>query len=457
MADLTPDPSNGRRDLSSLANRLAQRRRLADAEIYSKRGRSRMFAIEWRPRDSASDQVAHQVRDRHEVGWAIRYGNKRGWGFTAGSGEVPPDPALSPPQSGRLLLPQTPGPEPRTETQTALASETQALRGLKSIGDALPAPVIARRLELQDGEAVSVLANNHGVSTWWPHRTGLVSLEEWLPGGAVLRLHAVDRDAVGALEIAARDWPRIVSLAVRVRWSQPRFADGLPAGSLDLDGAGDAEIDVSARESTSHGERSSVVLTAHAAAPLIGAALASWRGEARDATVASPVVRLCDAPDWQRGPMSTPVDGQGDSAVRRTVVQGGRLVAALSDPEVAVVRRGWRDLPLPGYQQAVLLPGSAGIGELIAGVSRGWWLPARVEVPVAAKGSRQTVFLGRPILDGAIDHGSEPRLLPVHTDPVEFCRSIRELADEVSFQPARTGIIGVPALRVEGVRVAGGG
>lgn len=443
MADVIQEGSAGR-DLVALVQALAGRRGLIDAEVYAKSGRSRAFEIELRPEGDRVVSTAQRVGDRRECGWAMRYGAKRGWGFTSGSGAPPADPPLVRPRGGRLLLPQTPGPERPEGEPSPLISETRAQRGVTGLVDVLPPVAIARRLSLQDGAATSRLANNHGLSVDWQHRTGLVTLEEWLPGGATLRLYAVAEHADAALESAVESWPEVVTQAQGVRWVPP------PGGGTEIPATGAAApAEVERNES----RRSSLILSPQAAAPLVGSALRLWRADGREATVASPVVQLCDAPDWPAGPLSAPVDGQGQALERRAVVHDGRLVATLADPETAVVRRGWRDLPQPGYQQPVLLPGAAGVDELIAGIDDGWWLPAPVEVPAAVSGSRPLVFLGRRIRRGAIDRSAPPRLLIVDVRPADFCRSIRELAGEIHFQPSSSGVLGLPAMRVVGVRV----
>ena len=441
-------------ELVDQAQGLADQRSLVDAELYTKRGRSRMFAVERRPLRDEIAQVASQVRDRYEHGWALRFGGKRGWGFSSGTGDPPEHPPLARPRSGRLLLPQTPGPSQPKAELPPLLSETGALRGMASLSASLPPVAINRRLEIQDGEAASQLANNHGLAVEWPHRTGLVSLEERLVGGAVLRLHAVDVDAATALESAAARWPAIIAHAQRVRWTASLSQDGLPR-----DPGADAEEDsdeVDAATATSESpevRRSSVLFSAGAAASLIGRALTSWKGETRGTSIASPVVQLCDAPDWPAGPMTAPVDGQGAPLTRRSIVHRGVLVATLNDPETAIVRRGWRDIPTPGYQQPVLLPGAAAEEELIAGIEDGWWAAARIEVPATANTPRPAVYLARRVRAGAIDPDTAPALLEISLRPDDFCRSIRELGNSISFHPIRDAILGSPAVRVEGVKV----
>ncbi len=442
MDGLTPN------ELVDLARELASRHSLADAELYVKRGRSRLFALESRPWGDEVAQVESQVRDRYESGWALRYGGKRGWGFTSGTGDPPTDPPLARPRGGRLLLPQTPGPEHSPIELPQLLSETKALRGLAALSSALPPVAVNRRLEVQDGEAISRLANNHGLAVEWPHRTGLVSLEERLAGGAILRLYSVDVDAAAALEVAIREWVGIVTQAQRVRWSAPPNQVSDPGVDAEAD---ELEQVPSARRREAR--RASVLFSSAAASSLVGSALASWRREARGSDVASPVVQLCDAPDWPAGPMTAHVDGQGDLLARRSIVHGGTLVANLEDPETAIVRRGWRDLPARGYQQPVLLPGAAGEEELISGIEDGWWVLARVEVPAAANVPRPPIYLGRRIRERSIDRDTAPTLLEIRVRPGDFCRSIRELGNRISFHPIRDAILGLPAVRVEGVKV----
>lgn len=451
MAELTAEPPQPV-DLLGLARGLAESRKLSDVEVYAKRGRSRLFALEQRPEGDRVATVAQQVRDRWETGWAMRYGGKRGWGFTAGSGDPPTDPPLVQPRGGRLLLPQTPGPQQAQPDLVPLISETRSQRGIGGLSAALPPVAIDRRLELQDGEATSRLANNHGLVVDWSHRTGLVSLEEWLPGGAVLRLHVVAQDAAAALAIAAGRWPQVVALAQRVRWLPPGPPRAGGEGAAAEGDEGEADTDASTAVE-SPAQRSSLVLGPEAAASLVGSAFETWRHESRESAVASPVVQLCDAPDWLSGPLTSAVDGQGQPLERRAVVHDGRLVATLADAEAAVVRRGWRDLPAPGYQQPVVLPGAAGIDELVAGTDEGWWLPARIEVPAAVSGPRPLVFLGRPIRHGKVATSAPPQLVALDIRVVDFCRSIRELADEILFQPSPSGVVGLPAMRVEGVKV----
>ena len=347
MVELTDDKGFDRRSVLEQSVALAARHGLSDVEVYRKAGRSRFFAAEWCPGEGDDGAVSHHVRDRHEAGWAIRYGNKRGHGFVCGSGEPVESPALVAPRGGRLMLPQTPGPEPPVEPPSALISETQALRGLAGLSEALPAPLIERKLQLQDGRAASLLGNNHGLSATWFHRTSLLTLQESLRGGAVLRLTTAGVSAAEVLAIATRQWPSLVTQAYRVRWRPGAVA---PSGEREEPTVVDGDVSGSPETGTgrspdgaAEGERAGVVMTPDAAAVQVVDALFAWASATHGESVASPLVQVCDAPDWPESPLSATVDGEGELAVRRTLVLRGQLVAGLADAEVTIVRRGWKE------------------------------------------------------------------------------------------------------------------
>ncbi len=436
MSELTQSTTDAeRQDPVDLAQELARRERLTDVELYRKSGRSRVFVVETQ-RQAGEDQpvrIRQQARDRTESGWAIRYGNKRGSGFQSGTGELPAQPVLDRPHGYPLDLPQEVGDEVPIQESAALLTETIALRAVDRLSRVLPPPKIARRLEIQDGEAHSTLANNHGVFHRWHHRVGSILLEERLASGMVLRLSSVAADAASAVAEAEKSWLQPLVQASQVRGSD--VSDQLT-------------------------ERVSAVVLAPAAAPFLAAAMSSWFSSAssdQPRLVANPVVQVSDAPDWPQGPLSVTVDGRGQPLQHRAIVADGEIQGSVwTDSDRPWVRHGWRDLPQPGFHQPIWMPGVAAVEELIAGVGEGWLLTAAVEVPVTASRARPMACIGVKIVDGQVAEGADARarVIVVQAEASEFCRGIRELAADLRFVPTGFGVLGIPAMRIEGLRLS---
>ncbi len=422
-------------DPVAVCRHLAKSQRLRDVEVYVKEGRSRCFRQVIEVADGELDET-RSTQDRHEVGWAVRYGNARGRGFTCGSGPLKVPEALERPVGTPLSLKVAKRnhtlPIEATAEVEPLWSEAVAMRALTRLHEALPAPVRERHLAAEDGIAQSRIVNNHGTDAEDLHRLGVVRLREFLLGGVSIQFAVSGASANDAVDVAAETWPEVVRAAHAVRWR----GVSAPDDGKDLEAA----------------NRETVIFAPEVAAPLVARAISSWlqpSSENAGQSLTSPVVAIVDAPDWPDSPLRCRWDGEGRAATRQVVVSQGEFVASDRTSPLMTVRHSWREPPSLGLQQPVWVPGVVSAPELIADVGSGWLAVAELDVPdrFSSKSSLRVV-LGRRLKAGKI---GDPQLLLVQCDSAQFCRGVREVSSDCCFIPVPAGVVGLPWLRVEGI------
>jgi predicted Zn-dependent protease len=461
-------------------------RGLPVAEVYAKRGRSRVVE------ESAAGVAVSYLR---EEGWAARAGDDRRSLFAAGTGA--PDPAgpggAWPEADGEALaLPDPAALEPVREPAAAsgaeperdpaaggswreppdldapLLGEREALGLLATLREELRAELPAARLlgiRLADGASEWRIASRLGGFSGRSGSSPGVSASA-RSRAAFLRVEAAlaeRREAAAAVELAAR-----AARAFDPRAVARRLADRLA---------------VAARGTAPERDRGELVLAPPAAARILaglaplfvggrGAELAR-RLEDREGRLAGAAVTVIDDGRLPGGALAAPVDGEGLPTSAVVLVEEGRYRRPLLPwREAAEARRGrsrgalravgcarrpgWRDLPRPGPSHLYLAPGEeTAPGTLLAGVARGYYLldtdgPAtidlaadRLSAPVvgfAVERGRATAPLAGALLEGGI--GS-------------FLRGIEAVARDLDFLPLAGALIGSPTLLVTGMEIRG--
>jgi len=435
-------------------------RGLPAAEVYAKRGRSRV--VEEGPAGASVSYL-------REEGWAARAGDDRRSLFAAGTGR--PDPAgpggswpeadggaLALPDPRALGLVAEPWREP-PEIDAPLIGEREALGLLATLGEELRAELPAARLlgiRLADGASEWRLASRPGPSG---------GIEAAGRGrAAFLRVEAAlaeRREVAAAVELAAGS-----ARAFDPRSVARRLADRLA---------------VAARGTAPDRDRGELVVAPAAGARLLAALAPLFVGgrgaelarrlEDRHGRLAGPAVTVIDDARLPGGALAAPADGEGlptaavvlveTGAYRRPLVpwreaaeaRRGRGRTALR-PAACARRPGWRDLPRPGPSHLYLAPDpETAPGDLLAGVARGYYLldadgPAAVDL---AEGR-----LALPVVGFAVERGSATA--PLAGAVLEggiggFLRSIDAVARDLAFFPLAGAMIGSPTLRLTGMEI----
>jgi len=452
VTEAAPEPLA--RVLGALAGR-----GLPVAEVYAKRGRSRV--VEETPAGVA-------VSYHREEGWAVRAGDDRRSLFAAGTG--PPDPAGPggswPEADGdALALPRPealdPGPAPPwrdpAELDAPLLGEREAVGLLSTLREELLAELQGARLlalRLADGASEWEVASSMGVRAAARSR------------GAYLRVEAAvaeGRGATGAVELAARSARSFDPRAVG-----RRLADRLA---------------VAARGTAPERDRGELVLAPPAAARLLAGLLPLFVGghgrelarrlEDRDGRLGSAAVTAIDDGRLPGGVLSAPVDGEGLPTAPVALIEEGIYRQPLLPwweaadaqrgrgrprPTACMRRPSWRDLPRPGPSHLYLAPepGTAP-GELLSGVARGYylldadgppavdWAAGRLTLPVVgfalsrtSRGGKATAPVAGAVLEGGI--GS-------------FLRGVAAAGRDLAFFPLAGGMVGSPTLLVTGMEI----
>lgn len=437
-------------------------RGLPVAEVYAKRGRSRV--VEETPAGLA-------VSYHREEGWAVRAGDDRRSLFAAGTG--PPDPAgpggswpeadgdaLALPDPGALDFGAAPPWRDPAELDAPLLGEREAVGLLSTLREELLAELRGARLlaiRLADGASEWEIASSTGADG------GVEAAAR--SRGAYLRVEAAvaeGRGATGAVELAARS-----ARAFDPRAVGRRLADRLA---------------VAARGSAPERDRGELVLAPPAAARLLAGLLPLFVGdrgrelarrlEDRDGRLGSGAVTAIDDGRLPGGVLAAPVDGEGLPTAPVALIEEGVYRQPLLPwweaadaprgrgrprPAACMRRPGWRDLPRPGASHLYLAPepGTAP-GALLSGVARGYylldadgppavdWAAGRLALPVvgfALERGRATAPVAGAVLEGGI--GS-------------FLRGVAAVGRDLAFFPLAGGMVGSPTLLVTGMEIRRG-
>jgi predicted Zn-dependent protease len=449
-------------------------RGLPVAEVYTKRGRSRVV-----------EEVASgtTVSYHREEGWAVRAGDDRRSLFAAGTGA--PDPAGPggswPEADGEALELPSPRRSPvghegdwrdPADLDAPLMGEREALGLLATLRQELAAELPAARwlrARLADGasewEVASRVEGGSGVSAAARGRAAFLRVEAALSG---------DRPVAAGFEVAARE-----ARSFDARALARRIADRLA---------------VAAAGSSPERDRAALLLAPPVGARLLAALLPLLVGPRgaelagrladRDGRLGSPALDVVDDGRLPGGVLAAPYDGEGvaTGAVRLVAAgvyrqplltwrdagaswpgrPGGSAREARGGERSAgratgcLRRPGWRDLPQPSPSHLFLAPDpEVGVGRLLGEIARGYylidvdgppvvdWAEGRLSVPVVGF----TIERGRPAapLAGATVEGGVGTLL----------RGISAVARDLEFFPLAGGMVGAPTMLVTGLEIRG--
>jgi predicted Zn-dependent protease len=423
--------------------RALERRGLAAAEVFAKRGRSR------RTETTEAAETSAFVQER---AWAVRAGNEGGSFFAAGTGEPRPE-GPWPAPSGRPLA--LPAPEPARfsvppDFDAPLLGESEGLRLLASLGRELDSALPGARLlraALEDGWSEGELASSRGVRARMRHRVASLHVEARGPG----------RDApAAALYLAAREARRFDPLALARRLA--------------------VLLSVAAAPPADPGETPEVVLAPPVAArllaglaPLLVGPQAASRGAGfrdRHGRLASEAATIVDDGRLPGGVFESGVDGEGVPSREVVLVEEGIFrqplltwrdaERAAGAPSGCSRRPSWRDLPAAGPTHLYLRPDPRiAPSALIGAVRRGAYA---LDVESGAGGLSLDLETGRfalPVCGFRLEAGRATS--PLHGvwlagEVSAFLRGIAGVARDLTFH-LLDGMIGAPTLLATGIEL----
>lgn len=417
-----------------------KRRGENEAEVFHKRGRSRTLRLE------GSVPITSL---RQEEGWAVRAGNDHGSFFYSASGSPRPDTPWPEAMGPRLRLPSArpiPTWTPPMDLDAPLLGENEAVHKLqgisKALGEEMPGARLVRAY-LEDGAADQELASSREVAVRSRHRTASLFVEARGP----------DRDdpSVSVL-LAEREARRFLPKTVA-----RHLADRLL---------------LSTRGTPVSRDRGDLLLSHGVVAPLLAALSPLWIGP----HAASVARELCDQGrlaargftlvDDGRHPLGilqAPVDGEGVPTRRVVLVEEGMYRRPLVSWRQATQRMqasgcmrrfGWRDLPSLGPTHLYLESESTtGVGELLGGLSRGYYLlSTHGAVKVEAGFARFAVPVAGFAIEGGRPTGSISGTWLVGTVSA-FLKGLVAAARDLTFTPLGGGMIGTPTLLIKGLEL----
>lgn len=450
-----------------------------EVEVLYKRGRSRTLYT------TAEGEVASF---RQEEGWAVRAGERRRSFYFAATGPPRADTAWPAANGAALRLPSArpiPRWSPPSSLDAPLLSENEARGFFEAVARELDNEVPGARLlsgRLEDGSSESQLLSSRDVATTVRHRAASLRVTATdsatggppaaggpaaggpaagVPDGGSPGDDAVDADLPAAeplsrssitLKLADREARRFTPTAVA-----RRLADHLL---------------IARKGSAPLRDRGQFLLAPPVAIGLLAALSDLWIGPGAEERVAphldqrgrlgSQALTLIDDGRLPGGIFEAPVDGEGQPTREVTLVEEGAYRQPLlswwqtaTDPARAsgcVLRPGWRDLPRQGPTHLYLRPdGSTGVGSLLSGVSRGYYLLAlegevrrhddRFAAPVAGfalSGGRPTGPIAGAWLTGTV---------------AGLLNGLVAVARDLTFSPVGDGLVGSPSVLVRGVEL----
>ncbi len=456
-------PSQGAAGDAAAAEVLRElvRRGLAEAEVLTKRGRSRRLAIELGTETSAFSQ---------ERAWAVRASSRRASFFAAGAGDLPAGEGGPgspggpwPEATGRpFCLPDPEAVPPWTQPsdiEAPLIGESEGLRLLASLGSELAAELPGARLlhaSLEDGSSEGELASSRGLRVAFRRRLATLRVEAAGPGhpgtGAALYLAARE---------ARRFHPKALARRLADRLSVA--AEGTPPGQGAAGGKGG---------SGKHGGE--ILLAPEVASALLAALLPLLVGPGavarvsalrdRRGRIGSERLTIVDNGRLPGGALECPVDGEGMPCRETVLVEEGvfrqpllawwQVDGAAPGAASGCCRRAsWRDLPAPGPTHLYVHPDpKLSVAALLADVRSGHYLidatgPARL----AAEGDRFEL----PVCGFAVEAGrATAPIASAHLcgTAAALFKGIAAAARDLSFLPL-DGMLGSPPLLVTGLEL----
>jgi predicted Zn-dependent protease len=428
------------------------RRGLSEAEVLTKRGRSRRLVLELGDELSAFNQ---------ECAWAVRASSRRASFFAAGSVLAPGGPWPEP--TGRpFRLPEPEAAPPWSQPsdfEAPLIGESEGLRLLAGLAGELEAELPGARMlhaALEDGSSESELESSRGLRVSFRRRLATLRLEAAGPGrpgaGAALYLAAREARRFHPKALARRLADR---LSVAAAGAPPR--QGAAAGGPPGDGG---ELVLAPPVA--------VALLAGLLPLLVGPGALARVAPLRDrrGRIGAERLTILDNGRLPGGAFECPVDGEGvptreavlveEGAFRQPLLAWWQVNGAAPGAATGCSRRpSWRDLPTPGPTHLYVnsdprLP----VAELLAGVRRGHYLidvtgPLRWD----AEGSRFAL----PVCGFALEAGRATA--PVANawlcgTAAALLKGIAAVARDLSFLPL-DGMLGAPTLLATGLELRG--
>jgi predicted Zn-dependent protease len=418
------------------------RRHLTDAEVYTKRGRSRRLERTPVTETSSSSQ---------ERAWAVRAGNRRGSFFAAATGDpVPGGPWPDPVAGLSLELPEpqpVPAWNPPADLDAPLIGEREGLRLLESLGRELENELPKARLlraVLEDGSSEAELANSRGLQVSTRQRIATLYLEAAGPGHPA---------PTASLYVAARE-PHGFHPTALAR----RLADRLA---------------VSASGAPPERDSGEFLLAPVVAARLLAGLLPLLVGPGPGSRLigargrfGSERVTLIDNGRFPGGAFEAPVDGEGvptrevvlveEGLFRQPLLAWWQEGAAQGETCGCARRPGWRDLPSPGPTHLYLKPDPrTPVASLLGAVAQGYYLidatgPGRFDLA----GDRFAL----PVCGFAVESGRASAPVAgawLHGGIGTFLKGIVGVGRDLTFHPL-DGMIGAPTVLVSGLELRGG-
>ncbi len=364
MASTPPGAAGG--DAAAEVLRELVRRGLAEAEVLTKRGRSRRLAIELGSETSTFSQ---------ERAWAVRASSRRASFFAAGAGELPAGEGTAPGSPGgawpaatgrpfRLPDPEAipPWVQP-SDIEAPLIGESEGLRLLASLGSELAAELPGARLlhaALEDGSSESELASSRGLRVACRRRLATLRVEAAGPGHP---------GAGAALYLAAREARRFHPKALA-----RRLADRLSVAAV---GAPFRQVSAASGQRGSGGYGGEILLAPDVASALLAALLPLLVGPAavarvsalrdRRGRIGSERLTIIDNGRLPGGALECPVDGEGmpcrdtvlveEGVFRQPLLAWWQLDGAAPGAASGCSRRAsWRGLPAPVPPTSTCVP-----------------------------------------------------------------------------------------------------
>lgn len=414
-----------------------------EAEVYAKRGRSRL--VRW------SAEV-ESIGFRQEEGWAARAGDRRRSFFYAATGAPHPEVAWPEADGEGLRLPTglvVPAWTPPADFDLPLLAETECQQFIAELRRELDREYPGAELlslELDDGASEAGILSSREVRHLTRQRLATLRVEvrcrKRPASSRVLRLLA--RSAKGFRPAAVAR----------------RMADLLVIASQGMAPARD---------------RGDFLLAPQVFATLLEALLDLFVGPGaaghraplleRQATLGSKLLTLVDNGRLPGGPFDAPVDGEGLPTREIVLVEQGLLRQSLLDwkeakspdrPSGCARRNSWRDLPVPGPTHLYLQPQpSVSVGQLLDNLQRGYYLLA-TKGGVRLEKSAQRFAV--QVEGFAIEKGKSAA--PISggwlTGSIKaLFGGLQAVGRDLAFVPARHGLVGSPTVLVRGLEIRG--
>ena len=418
-----------------------QRSGFPEAEVYAKRGRSRV--VRWTPE-------LENIGFRQEEGWAARAGDRRRSFFYSATGAPDPETAWPEADGEGLRLPTglvVPAWAPPADFDSPLLGEAESQLFVAELRRELDREYPGAQLlglELDDGAS----------------EAGILSSRE-------VRHLTRQRLATLRVEVRCKRRPG-TSTALRLL---SRSAKGFRAPTV---ARRLADLLVIADQGEAPGrDRGDFLLAPQVFATLLESMLDLFVGPAsaghraplleRQATLGSKLLTLIDNGRLPGGPFDAPVDGEGLPTREIVLVEQGLFRQSLLDwrdahppdrPSGCARRPSWRDLPQPGPTHLYLAPNPAvAVGHLLGNLQRGYYLLAtRGGVRLERSAQRFAVAVegfaiekGKPAtpVSGGWLTGSIKALFG----------GLQAVGRDLAFVPARNGLVGSPTVLVRGLEI----